>query len=204
MKNVLKHSKKGILMVAMMVASLSFANEKAPFFKIENDAKRTSLTLDNVKEGNLLSIIDNNGIVLYKELIQKNGVYTKGFDLTSLPNGAYVFELDADVEIKTIPFTVEYNDVVFNKEMAKSIFKPVTRVKGNLVFITRLSLEKEPLKIDVYFEDFGQSELMLTETIKDKEIIERLYKLTRIDSVGGNYKIVFKTDGREFTEIIKK
>ena len=61
-------------MVTMFATLLSFANE-ASFYSIKNDAKRTSLTLDNVKQGNLLSIKDNNGIILYKEIIQKSGTY---------------------------------------------------------------------------------------------------------------------------------
>ncbi|WP_100610385.1 hypothetical protein [Confluentibacter lentus] len=200
MKKVIKNTKKGILMVAMLAASLSFANEGTPFFSIKNESKRTSLTLALVKEGNQLSIKDNNGIVLYKELIQKTGIYTKGFDLTALPNGDYIFELDSDIEIKTIPFTVESNTVVFEKDMEKSIFKPVTRVKGNLVFVSQLALNKEPLKIDIYFEKSGSSELLLTETIKDTQKIERVYKLTGLNN--GNYTIVYNSEGREFIKHI--
>ena len=96
MKNAVKHSKKGILMVTLFATLLSFAND-ASFYTISTDAKRTALTLRDVKEGNLLSIKDNNGVVLYKESIQKTGIYTKGFDLTSLPDGMYVFELDKDL-----------------------------------------------------------------------------------------------------------
>ena len=88
----MKHSKKGILMVTLFATLLSFAKD-ASFYTIKKDANRTALTLINVKEGNLLSIKDNNGVILYKESIQTTGTYTKGFDLTSLPNGAYLFEL---------------------------------------------------------------------------------------------------------------
>ncbi|OYX25550.1 MAG: hypothetical protein B7Z06_07080 [Flavobacteriales bacterium 32-35-8] len=200
MKKVIKNTKKGILMVVMLAASLSFAKEGTPFFSIKNESERTSLTLALVKKGNQLSIKDDNGIVLYKELIQKTGIYTKGFDLTALPNGNYIFELDSDVEIKTIPFTVESNTVVFDKDMEKSIFKPVTRVKGNLVFVSQLTLNNEPLKIDIYLEKSGNSELMLSETITNSKCIERVYKLTH--SGIGNYTIVYNTEGREFVKHI--
>ncbi|WP_100613788.1 hypothetical protein [Confluentibacter citreus] len=200
MKKVIKNTKKGILMVAMLAASLSFAKEGTPFFSIKNESERTSLTLSLVKKGNLLSIKDDNGMILYKELIQTTGIYTKGFDLTALPNGDYIFELDSDIEIKTIPFTVESNNVVFKKDMEKSIFKPVARVQGNLVFVSQLTLNDEPLKIDIYFEGSNNSELMLTETIKDTKCIERVYRLTGLKT--GDYKLVFTTSGREFTKII--
>ncbi|PKQ45665.1 hypothetical protein [Confluentibacter flavum] len=201
MKKVIKNTKKGILMVAMLAASLSFANEGTPFFRLASNAKKTSLTLDYVKEGNTLYIKDSYGVKLYEELIKSNGHYVKGFDLTALPDGAYHFELDAEVQIKVIPFTVESNTIKFDTEMAKTIFKPTVRIKDDLVFVSKLALNNEPLKIEVYYEKLNSSELVLTETIKDTKNIQRVYKLTD-DLKSGDYKIVFTTNGREFTKFI--
>jgi hypothetical protein len=201
MKKVIENTKKGILMVAMLAASLSFANEGTPFFKIVNKAKKTALTLTDVKQGNTLSIKDNYGVKLYEEVIQLNGLYAKGFDLTALPTGSYHFELDAEMQIKVIPFTVESNTIVFDTEMAKTIFKPTIRVKNNLVFVSKLALDNEPLKIEVYYEKANSSELVMTETIKGTKNIERVYKLTD-DLKSGDYRIVFNTNGREFTKFI--
>ena len=204
MKNVIKHSKKGILMVSMLATLLSFANEEVPFYSIKNEANRTALTLNNVKEGDLLFIKDNNGLVLYKELIQKSGLYTKGFDLTALPNGSYLFELDKDLEIETIPFVVESKDVSFNKGLEKTIYKPYTRVKGDVAFLTRLSLDEQPLKVDIYFNNTENStnELIYSEMITNTVNINRVFKLTGLHS--GAYKFVYNTDGRVFTKEVRK
>jgi hypothetical protein len=203
MKNAIKNTKKGILMATMFAALLSFANE-TPFHTIKKDAERTSLTLTDVKQGNLLSIKDENGIVLYKELIEKSGMYSKEFDLTTLPDGAYIFELDKDLEINTIPFSVNSNEVTFKKELEKTIFKPYARVKGDVVYVTKLALNKEPFKVSIYFTSFdglySESELMYSENIQNTKLINRVYRLASLDK--GNYKIVFKTDGRVFTEDI--
>lgn len=149
MKTVIKHLKKGILMVTMFATLLSFANEPS-FYTIKKDAKRTLLTLNNVKQGNLLSIIDD--IILYKKLIEKTGVYIKGFDLTSLPDGEYIFELDKDLEVNTIPFTVIASNVVFNKENGKVTYKPYSTLKNGIVYLTKLALNEEPLKADITLE----------------------------------------------------
>ena len=199
MKNVIKHSKKVILMVTMLATLLSFAND-ASLFNIKNDAKRTSLTLYNVKEGNLLSIKDNNGIILYKELIQESGTYTKGFDLTALPNGAYVFELNKDLEINSIPFTVKSKVVVFDKENEKTIFKPFTRIENNLVYISKLAINEEPLKIEVYFTGLDGSELLFSETIENTQNIKRIYKIEGLEE--HTCKIVFYSEGRQFIKYI--
>ncbi|WNH13899.1 hypothetical protein [Thalassobellus suaedae] len=201
MKNVIKNTKKGILMVTMFVTLLSFANERS--FTIKNDANRTSLTFYNVKEGNLLSIKDDNGIILYKELIQEQGTYSKGFDLTSLPDDNYIFELEKDMEIETIPFTVKSSVVEFDKEEGKIIFKPFTRVVGNLVYLTQLALNDESFKVNIYYSNSNftsDSELVYSEKIENTKDIKRVYKLVGLYK--GNYKIVCNLDDRIFTKFI--
>ena len=54
MKNTIKTSKKILLTVAMLTAMLGNANETS--FNIKDDAKKTALTINNVKEGNLIPV----------------------------------------------------------------------------------------------------------------------------------------------------
>jgi len=187
-------------MATIFATTLSFANDNS-FIKIKNEANKTSLTLEDVKPGNLISIKDINGITLYKEFIQKTGNYTKGFDLTELPNGEYVFELDKDVEISLIPFTVTADGVSFNKKEEKVIYKPVTRVVGNLLYVTKLALDESPLTIDIYSGvDNSATEPIHTETIGNSKTIERVYKLTGFGQ--DKFEIVYHSNGRIFTESI--
>ncbi|TYA74023.1 hypothetical protein [Seonamhaeicola marinus] len=196
MKNVLTNSKKVILMVAMLATVMGYANEIS-LIKFGKDLRGTALTIDNVKEGNQLSIKDNYGITLYKEVIEQSGVYSKGFDLTDLPDGDYFFELEKDLEIQTIPFTVNESVVAFKKEEETTIFKPFVRKEGDLVFVTKLAPKSEPLKVSVYGVYDSSSELLYSETIEDTQNIERVYKLE-----DGNYKLVFNFNNKEVTKYI--
>ena len=63
-------------------------------------------------------------------------MYNKGFDLTSLPNGEYYFELDKDIEVQVIPFQVKMNKVEFLKEKETKFFKPIIRFKDNKILLT--------------------------------------------------------------------
>lgn len=197
-----KEVKKGILMVMMLSAMLSNATRPATF---ENkvEIKKSTLSIHNVKQGQQLVIKDYNGIVFYKELIEKSGAYSKGFDLTALPNGDYYFELDRDIEIQVIPFKVYMNKVEFLKEKETKFFKPVIRFKENKVLLSRLSFDNKPLEVKIYYDyDNGYSgyELLHSEKFKDTRIVERVYALDKTKK--GNYKVVVKTEGREFTESI--
>ncbi|MBT8260309.1 MAG: hypothetical protein KJN82_03275 [Bacteroidia bacterium] len=99
MKRIIKNS---LLIVVFLTTMFGNANEAFILTKLR-DNKTTMLTLLEVKEGSSLLIKDKSGVVLYREKIKSSGIYTKGFDFTSLPEGNYFFELDKDFEI---PFKV--------------------------------------------------------------------------------------------------
>jgi len=199
MKKVVK---KGIVLITMLSAILSYANNPVIFEKTV-EIENTTLSINNVKQGQQLVIKDYYGIVLYKELIETSGVYHKGFDLTALPNGEYYFELDKDLEIQVIPFKVHMNKVEFLKDKETNFFKPVLRFKDNKVLLSRLSFENKPLEIKIYYDGYNSQshyELIHSEKIKDIRIIERIYALDKTKK--GNYRVVVKTEGRVFTESI--
>ncbi len=195
MKNAIKTLKKCILIVTVFTSMLTSATEISKSKLVKEELTKTALTLNNVKEGNLLTIKDYSGVTLYKELINSSGTYKKGFDLTALPNGSYFFEVDKDLEILTIPFTVNANKVVYNKE--STAFKPLVNQKNNLAFISKLSPNFETVNIRVYADNNNDYELLHSEKIEGVQTVERVYKLEK-----GKYKIVFNSNNQEFTKFI--
>lgn len=196
MKNVIKIVKKSIIIITAFATIISNATEITSSV-VKEEIIKTALTLNNVKEGNLLTIKDYNGFVLYKELINFSGTYRKGFDLSALPDGKYFFEVDKELEIKIIPFTVSNSKVVINKDKETTSYKPFVNQKDNLVFISKLSPNYEALKISIYINNKSEYELLHSEKIEGLQSIERVYKLEK-----GNYKIVFNSNNQEFTKFI--
>ena len=196
MKNRKTTLRKSILTAVMLTAMMSYATNGLEI-NHNNDLKKTTFSLNNVKEGNQLIIKDINGIILYKEQIEKSGTYSKGFDLTSLPSGSYVFELQKDLEIKFFPFTVNDETVVFNGEET-IIHKPFVTQKGNYVYVSKLALNEEPLEIKIYYD----SELIYSEEIKNTKTIEKTFKLSTKGRETSKYTMVLKTNDREYFEYI--
>lgn len=197
-----KEVKKGIVLITMLSAILSYANNPVAIEKTV-EIENTTLLINHVKQGQQLVIKDYYGIVLYKELIETSGVYSKGFDLTALPNGDYYFELDKDMEVQIIPFKVYLNKVEFLKDKESKFFKPVIRFKDNKVILSRLSFENKPLEVKIYYDNnsgYGDYEMIHSEKFKETKIIERIYALDKTKK--GNYRVVVKTEGRAFTESI--
>lgn len=190
----MKNKKTYIIALAMLTTIVSNASGNFTSDPV-NTINKTTITLNNVKQGNQLLIKDNHGIVIYKEKIKTAGTYSKGFDLTALPDGHYVFELEQDIEIKSIPFKVDSKNVIVNNEES-TIYKPFVTSKNNYIYLTKLALNNEPLDVKIYNES---EELLYSEQIRNTKTIEKAYKL----SSKGNYKIVLSANGREYYEYIK-
>ncbi|WP_092849140.1 hypothetical protein [Algibacter pectinivorans] len=195
MKNTIKFTKQGILMIALFATLIGFAKDSNSL--IRKGARKTALVLKDVKVGNLLTIKDNYGIILYKEAIKTEGLYTKGFDLTELPNGKYFFELEKDLEINSIPFTVTNNVVGINKDEENTIYKPYVKQEKDLVYITQLNPNSDKTVINVYSINDTETTLRFTEKIENTQSIEKIFKLKK-----GNYKIEISSKNNEHTIFI--
>ncbi len=193
MKKVIKNS---IVFALFFTTLLSFAND---FEKEVNDVKDniTNLTINNVSEGSILWIKDHNGLLIYKELIEKSGDYSKGFDLTALPNGDYSFELEKEVAIRIIPFEVKLSVVAFKKEEERTIIKPNFVQKKDVILVSKLVMKENPVEIKIYYEN---SDLVLEEFFTDLTEIQRKYDFSTSEK--GTYKIVIKSEGRLFSKTI--
>ncbi|WP_117881854.1 hypothetical protein [Aureibaculum luteum] len=191
MKQVIKNS---LVLVVLFTTMISYANE---IVTNEND-DATSVTLNDVTEGSVLSIKDVNGIILYKETIKVSGDYSKKFDLTSLPDGNYIFELDKDFEIKSIPFNVKRNVVDLNIENKSVIFKPAMVLENNRLRIQKTILNSEKgLNIKIYFEN---GDLVHSEKFNNEELINKTYDFSK--SLKGKYKVLLSTEDRTFVKEI--
>jgi hypothetical protein len=201
MKKIIR---KGVILMALLSSIVTSANRvsyETPLKEID----KTLITLDNVKIGQKLFIKDINGLVIYEKSIEVTGSFKKEFDLATLPDGLYFIELYKDVEINVIPFTVNSYSAELHKEKETTIFKPVVRLKDNFVFIAKLSLSQEPMEIKLYYDASGSHsgvyELLHTEKIENTTTVHRVYKLDKYEK--GNYKVIFKSEGRTFTEKVK-
>ena len=187
-----------VLVVLFLTTSVSYGNGISGN---TNDGKgvTTNLIFINVNKGSLLLIKDNNGLILYKELIEQNGSYTKGFDLTTLPNGDYYFELNKDIEITVVPFKVFETIVTFDKNASSKIFEPVMFVNNKNIHISIISLEDDVLQVMIFSEN---SKLVYSGSfVIDGNVLGKTYDFPT--ALKGNYIIAITTKERSFIEKIK-
>lgn len=195
MKNLKKTS---LLALGLMMSLTTLANNPEVMVK-ESEKSITKLHFDKVRQGSTLIIKDVNGLVLYKEAIEQTGAYSKGFDLTTLPDGDYFFELNSELKIEVIPFNVKFNEVEFNKDQKEFIYKPVVRTKGELVYVWKTDIDQSAVSYKIYYA--GTNELVHTAKFDSKEKISKTYDFSGAKK--GNYVFVFESEGRSYTKTIR-
>ncbi len=188
------------LLAAALVATLTVSYGSEVSNSLKKEGKTTNLTLENVKTGSILQIKDINGLILYKETIKKEGHYSKEFDLTALPNGNYYFELNKEVEIVEIPFSVADGQVTFDKQSKKTIYKPVVYYHDGKMTISKMSFDAETMDISIYYE--GYDKVLSDKNIGKKgNVLGKMYDFT--GSKKGTYTIIIKNNGRKFINNVK-
>ena len=185
---------KKIILVALMFGTLiTNANEKDN--TNYKEAKKTvKVEFNNVKKGQTLTIKNSNGLTVYNNEIQNSGDYSKTFDFSALENGIYSAELNKDFEIVIKQFYVENGLVTFLNNKDEKIFKPIIRTEGELLLISKINFNNEPLKVTLYYND----EAVLSETISGDKLLQRVYKLSEKEV--GAYKVVVSSDERTYTK----
>ncbi|AUC21250.1 hypothetical protein BTO15_03625 [Polaribacter sejongensis] len=185
---------KKIILVALMFGTLiTNANEKDN--TNYKDAKKTvKVEFNNVKKGQTLTIKNSNGLTVYNNEIQNSGDYSKTFDFSALENGIYSAELNKDFEIVIKQFYVENGLVTFLNNKDEKIFKPIIRTEGDLLLVSKINFNNEPLKVTLYYND----EVVLSETISGDRLLKRVYKLSEKEV--GAYKVVVSSDERTYSK----
>ncbi|MCH3881544.1 MULTISPECIES: hypothetical protein [Tenacibaculum] len=196
----MKNFMKNILVLAIVFATLSSnATEKTSLNNEENG--KTTLILKDVVQGEKLIIKDGFGVVLYNETLLKSGEYTKTFDLTTLPDGNYIFELDKKTKIKVYPFSVTSNTVKFDKESLKIIFKPKVEYKDNTIYVRALNSDMTPSKVELQYNVIDTTfETIYSENTSNTSLIAKEFKLLKNEKE--EYKVIVTLNGRTFTTLI--
>lgn len=181
-----------VLLVALMLGTLtSFANNS------DLGAKKIKIAFTDVKKGHELTIKNYEGIILHSEEVEREGDLVKIFDFSKLENGNYTLELEKDFEIIIKSIKVNNDGILFDETSKKMIFKPVVRTKNNLLMISKISFDKKPTNVTLFFND----EIILSETVVSEDLLNRIYKLD--ENQKGDYKVIIKNNNRSYSNQFK-
>lgn len=191
MKKVIKNV---LFIVLMQVAFNTSGSTLTPDPEIVNKEIDYNNELKTAK-----AVVKNaKGKIIYEEMVNVSNEFKIDLELSTLQDGFYSIELDKDSEINVTSFVVVSNQVILNEKKSYSIFKPFLRIKGTLVYLSRLSFEKKHLNVKVFDVE---NNLIYSEQIKEEEQLERIYDFSQVDEK--KIKIVLTTEGRKFIQTLE-
>lgn len=192
----MKTTVKKILLVAIMFGTFIGYAKKTTEPTHTVDCKNVKVEFKSVKAGHTLTIKNDNAKTFFKQLIHKNGDFTKSFDLSALPDGNYKAELNKEFEIIEKPFTINNGIVAFSISANKTIYKPLIVNKEELLFIYKNNFNNEALNISIFYEN----KIIAKDIIKGEGKLKKVYKLSKDKK--GNYKVIVKSNNREYIKNI--
>jgi hypothetical protein len=181
MKTILR---KILVAVLMLGTYTGYANET---LKVES-------TNNSRTKRNHISVYNDKGQVIYSGRINYKGNPTSLFDFMQLENGIYTIEINKDFVIEIHSIVVKNHIAKLLKDSTEKIFKPVFRLEDSRVLISKLALDTDEMTVELYY----QNELIYTDNIKGKEILNRVYKLD--ETLRGDYTAIIKSNDRAFVE----
>lgn len=185
--------RKLVVVVFMLGTVFNYANNTKEDSRLM-ETTNVKVEFKDVKKGHTLTIKDKQGNILHSENATKKGNLTKVFDLSSLKDGMYSIELHKDFRILVKPSKVASHQVIFEKNLEKVIFKPIIRAKEDLIFISKKAVDKEAVKIIIYYNDNP----IHTEVITNALQVNRIYKLDLKEK--GSYRAVVYSNKKSYTK----
>jgi hypothetical protein len=90
---------------------------------------------------------------------------------------------------------VEDNKIVSKKIADEKVFKPVVYKKGENVYVSKFSPEKEPLKVVIYNNNY---DVVYKETLDGKIDLGRVYTFPK----SGDYTIALKSNNKTYEHTV--
>ena len=194
MKNLMR---KSIVVAILLLAFIVKGNTVQPNFNvIVTGSKFINLTLLNADGATSIRFIDKYGKTLHKEVL-KGINNSKKYDLSTLPEGNYIIELNANSKTIQYPVEVTNKNVTIKDGILKR--KPLFLIEDNKVVVTRFSEKKQTMKIAVYDSN---SNVIYADTLEGKLNVGKILNFSKLKD--GYYKVVVKSDGKLFKKEIKK
>ena len=154
------------------------------------------LSINEIKSEVKIRIKDKYGYKLYrKSLKAEDGKFLQKFSISNLPNGTYKLEIEDELKTITLDLNIEDNKIVNNEVTDKLVFKPVVYKKGENVYVSKFSPEKEPLKVVIYNGNF---DVVHKETLVGKIDLGRVYTFPN----SGNYTIALRSKNKTYEHTV--
>lgn len=186
---------RSLATVALMFVVATSAAKEPTLIVSPNAEKSLNFKMDAPSNQTVVSILDVEGVIIYKERLAKATTYSKKFDLMNLPDGNYILKVEDALKQTIFEFDIDNSRVLI--EDRKENNKPVFRTRGEKVFLNLLNTDMEDVKITVYD---SENRMVFEETVVDSLLVEKAFNFEK--ALADTYLVVVKSGKETYYEDI--
>lgn len=179
--------------------SLNFvkADHRIDLKIISSNSYSFIIQLSDIKDDTKCLLLNQQGVVIYKEDIASADSYRRSLNLMELPDGTYELKIEDDYKIETITL-IKNNDKVAAANQVKTIaFKPQIVLKDTQLNVSLLALNNEKLTISIIEnENNTLSEKKLSGSVN----LGQSYDLSQLNP--GHYTVHLYTNSKVYNKLI--
>ncbi|UOB16933.1 hypothetical protein [Abyssalbus ytuae] len=199
MKSLVRNS---VMLFAMFTLTVATALANDPYLRLEKTGDKViTFAISKISSPVYVSFKDAEGSVVYSDTYKLDKPTLKKYSFEEMAEGDYYLEVETDVKVEKYLIVVDSKGAELYEAYDKVYHKPVAIAKSNRkVFVSKLNLSKDDLKISVYDE---QGHWLCTEVVKgdNKEhTIGKRFNMTKVEK--GEYTFFLTTDGKTYVETI--
>jgi len=187
--------KTGILSVALLASAA--ANASKIITVSSPGAKVVNITLAEIAEGEILSILDTDGSKLLEEKLTEADSFTKTINFSPLEEGFYFLETKKEGEINVTPIVIKAEEVNILSKLTKTYTAPTITTDGTLARILVKNFDKSQVNVTIYDSKSGEEYKL--EDSKDL-LVYRSFDFEKLGA--GTYTIAVSQAGYYFTKEI--
>ena len=200
LKNVFIMKKLNIqISILCLLLSLNFvkADHRIDLRIISSNSYVFIIQLSDIKYDTQCLLLNQQGVVIYKEDIASADSYRRSLNLRELPDGTYELKIEDDYKIETITLIKNNGKVAAANQVKTIAFKPQIVLKDTQLNVSLLALNNEKLTISIIDEN---QNIISEKKLSGSMNLGQSYDLSQLNS--GNYTIQLYTNGQVYDKLI--
>ena len=138
-----------------------------------------------------VSVFDQEGEMIYTDLVSKDDEAGKMYDFSEVENGQYTFKTVSEHKSVETTFVIEMNELLILKE--ETSYRPVFWIEGNILSISYMNLEQNDVYLSLEDDLFADvdSNLYYEEITESDMSYERVFDIKNLGK--GEYSITLRS-----------
>lgn len=186
-----KFLKTGLVAALIFTALGVYANDDDFALKVKGEKEKFIRFSAGKVEDVDLSLVSADDEVLYRERIHTSVNNQKLYDLSALPNGEYVLNVETESKLVKYNVVIENGEAIVSEPKISNMFKPVCIKKDNVVTLSLNNQDKSPIEVKVYNE---YNEEVYGEKFKNKALLTKQFNISKTDSKSLTFVVEFKDE----------